>query len=155
VSHELRFERGFDASPEEVFDAFVDPEGLEEMYGADEPGWIVESQGEVGVGGAWSVAFGPSRDELYRFTHVFRVVDRPRHLAFTATETAPDGMTLDLDVEITFEERGGKTLMTVVQRGFPSAEARDLHEVGLPNAFDRFERRVRARESGPDTKRRR
>ena len=155
MSHELRFERAFDASVEEVFDAFVDPEGLEEMYGADEPGWIVESQGEVRVGGAWSVAFGPSRDELYRFTHVFWVVDRPQRVAFATTETAPDGTILDLDVELTFEERDGKTLMTVVQRGFPSAEVRDLHGVGQPNAFDRLARFVRSRESGPFTKRRR
>ena len=155
MSHELRFERAFDASVEEVFDAFVDPEGLEEMYGADEPGWIVESQGEVRVGGAWSVAFGPSRDELYRFTHVFWVVDRPQRVAFATTETAPDGTILDLDVELTFEDRDGKTLMTVVQRGFPSAEVRDLHGVGQPNAFDRLARFVRSRESGPFTKRRR
>ena len=154
MSHELRFERVFDAAPEEVFDAFVDPEGLEEMYGADEPSWIVESEGEVRVGGAWSVAFGPSRDELYRFTHVFWVVDRPQRVAFATTETAPDGTILDLDVELTFEDRDGKTLMTVVQRGFPSAEVRDLHGVGQPNAFDRLARFVRSRESGPFTKRR-
>lgn len=154
MSHELRFERIFDAAPEEVFDAFVEPEGLEEMYGADEPGWIVESEGEVRVGGAWSVAFGPSRDELYRFTHVFRAIERPRRIAFASTETAPDGTSFDLDVEIAFDKRNGKTLMTVVQRGFPSAELRDLHEVGLPDAFDRFARRVRARMSEPDTTRR-
>ena len=29
----------------------------------------------------------------------------------------------------------GKTLMTMVQRGFPSAELRDEHRAGLPNAF--------------------
>jgi len=50
VSHELRFERVFDAAPEEVFDALTDPECLEQMYGRDEPGWIVESEGEVRVG---------------------------------------------------------------------------------------------------------
>jgi uncharacterized protein YndB with AHSA1/START domain len=42
VSHELRFERVFDASVEEVFDALASREGLEEMCGTDEPGWIVE-----------------------------------------------------------------------------------------------------------------
>ncbi len=153
MSHELRLERIFDASVEEVFDAFVDPEGLEEMYWADEPGWIVESEGEVRVGSTWSVAFGPSRDELYRFTHVFRVVDRPQRVAFATTETAPDGTILDLDVELTFEDRDGKTLMTVVQRGFPSAELRDLHEVGQQEGFDRLASRVYARRSGPDAER--
>jgi hypothetical protein len=33
----------------------------------------------------------------------------------------------------------GKTLMTMVQRGFPSAELRDEHRAGLPNAFARLE----------------
>ena len=42
MGQELRFERLFDAAPEEVFDALTDPAGLEEMYGRDEPGWIVE-----------------------------------------------------------------------------------------------------------------
>lgn len=152
MSHELRFERVFDAAPEEVFDAFTEQGGQEAMYGRDEPGWIVESECDLRVGGEWSVAFGPARDELFRFTHVFRAVERPRRLAFVTTETAPDGTSFDLDVEVTFEERGGKTLMTVVQRGFPSTEVRDFHGLGLPEAFDRLARRVRARETGPGTK---
>jgi uncharacterized protein YndB with AHSA1/START domain len=143
VSHVLRFERVFDATPEEVFDAFTDTEGLEEMYGLDDPGWIVESEGDVRVGGAWGVAYGPSRSELYRQTHEFRIVDRPRRLVFVSTETAPDGSSFDVDVEITFEEKSGKTRMVMVQKGFPSSEMRDLHEVGLPHAFERVERFIR------------
>lgn len=148
MSHELRFERVFDVAPEGVFDALTDPEGLEEMYGLDEPGWIVESEGDPRVGGVWSVAFGSSRNALYRFIHTYEVVDRPRRLAFASKETAPDGSSFDTHVEIVLEEREGKTLMTVVEKGFPSAEVRDLHEVGLPHAFDRVERFVRARDSG-------
>jgi uncharacterized protein YndB with AHSA1/START domain len=150
VSHELRFERLFDAAPEQVFDALTDPEGLEEMYGRDEPGWIVEeSEGEVRVGDTWSVAFGSSRDELYRFAHTYGVVDRPRRIAFASEQTAPDGSILEADVEITLEERGGKTLMTLIERGYPNAEERDLHEVGTPHAYDRLECFVRTRAGGP------
>src|SRR5918994_2733963 len=36
----------------------------------------------------------------------------------------------------------GKTLMTMVQRGFPSAELRDEHRAGLPNAFARLEQAI-------------
>ena len=148
MSHEMRVERVFDAAPEDVFDAFTDPEGLEEMYGLDDPGWIVESEGDLRVGGVWSVAFGPSRNELYRFTHVFEVVDRPRRVVFASTETAPDGFSFDTDVEVTFREQDGKSLMSLVQKGFPSAEIRDGHEVCLPHAFDRVERFIHARVSG-------
>lgn len=146
MSHELRFERLFDAAPEEVFDALTDPEALEEMYGRDEPGWIVESGGQVRVGGTWSASFGPSRDELYRFAHKYEVVDRPRRIAFVSEQqTSPDGSILEADVEITLEEREGKTLLTLVERGYPSAEERDLHEVGTPHAHDRLERYIRTR----------
>ncbi|MBA2715319.1 MAG: SRPBCC domain-containing protein [Rubrobacteraceae bacterium] len=148
MSHELRFERVFDAAPEEVFDALTHPDGLEEMYGLDEPGWIVQSGGEVRVGGLWRVAFGPSREELYRFVHKFGVIDRPRRIAYASKQTAPDGSSFETDVEITLEERDGKTLMTLVEKGFPSAGVRDLHEVGTPHAFDRVERFVRVRFSG-------
>src|SRR5215210_1203920 len=36
----------------------------------------------------------------------------------------------------------GKTLMTMVQRGFPSAELRDEHRAGLTNAFARLEQAI-------------
>jgi hypothetical protein len=32
--------------------------------------------------------------------------------------------------------------MTMIQRGFPTAELRDEHRVGLPNAFARLARAV-------------
>ena len=32
--------------------------------------------------------------------------------------------------------------MTMVQRGFPSAEVRDEHRAGLPNAFARLEQAI-------------
>jgi uncharacterized protein YndB with AHSA1/START domain len=145
VSLELRFERLFPAPPEEVFAAFTDPGGQRALFGRDEPGWIVESEVDLRPGGVWDVAYGPSRQELFRQRHVFQVVDRPRRLVFTTTETAPDGSALHLEGEITLEERDGATLMTFVQRGFPDVEVRDQHAAGLPGAFDRVERVIRAR----------
>jgi len=45
-------------------------------------------------------------------------------------------------LEFTFEARGAKTLMTMTQRGFPSAELREEHERGVPNAIARLERLI-------------
>lgn len=137
---DLEYARVLDAEPEEVFDAFTEPAGQEQFYGQDDPGWIVESQCELRVGGVWSVAFGPSRSELYRHRHVFQVIDRPRRLVLTTTETRLDGWSFDVELEFTFERQDGKTLMTMFQRGFPSAELQAEHQRGLPNAFDRLER---------------
>jgi uncharacterized protein YndB with AHSA1/START domain len=149
MSHELRFERVFDASVEEVFDALASSEGLEEMYGTDEPGWIVESDGEVRVGGTWGVTFGSSRSGLYRFTHAYEALDRPRRIAYVVTQTDRDGSSFETSVEISLEGlAGGRTLMKVVEAGFPSAEERDFHMTGLPKAFERVARFVRDRVSG-------
>ena len=80
MSHELKFERLIGAPPEQVFDAFTDPDGQREFYGTDAPGWIVDSRCELRVGGVWSISFGPSPDELYHHRHVFEAIERPRRL---------------------------------------------------------------------------
>ena len=142
---ELRFERLIDAPPEVVFDAFTTDGGQVAFYGQDDPGWIVESDCDLRVGGVWTVTFGPSRRRLYRHRHVFEAIDRPRRLVLTTTESRPDGASFDIGIEFTFEEQDGKTLMTMTQTGFPTAELRDEHGRGLPNAFARLERAIRAR----------
>src|SRR6266508_4171800 len=125
MSEDVRFARVIDAAPEEVFDAFTGKDGQEAFY--SERGWIVESQCDLRVGGVWTVTFGPSRDELYRHDHVFRVIDRPSRLLVDTTESRPDGSIVDYETEFIFEERDGKTLMTMIHRGVPTAELRDEH----------------------------
>jgi uncharacterized protein YndB with AHSA1/START domain len=142
MSLDVEFSRLIDATPEEVFDAFTDPAGQEAFYGTDDAGWIVESQCDLRVGGAWTIDFGPSPRELYRHRHVFQVIDRPRRLVMASTETRLDGSSFHTTLEFTFEASDGKTLMTMIQRGFPTVELRDEHTRGLPNAFARLQRVV-------------
>jgi uncharacterized protein YndB with AHSA1/START domain len=135
MTHELRFERLIDATPEVVFDAFTKPPGQAAFYRQNEPGWIVHSQCDLRVGGLWTVEFGPSQDQLYRHRHMFEVIDPPRRLLMTTTETRLDGSSFDSEMEFMFEARGIKTLMTLFHRGLPTTELRDEHRVGLPHAF--------------------
>ena len=68
----------------------------------------------------------------------------------TCTVTAPDGRSLETELEVTFQAEGHRTLMTVVQRGFPTPELRDIIGSGWPLALEQVERSVlaRARRSG-------
>jgi hypothetical protein len=86
------------------------------------------------------VTFGHSPDELHRHDHIFRVIDRPSRLVVDTTETRTDGSSIEFETEFTFEGRDGKTLMTMIQRGLPTAELREEHRAGLLNAFARLER---------------
>jgi len=145
MSHELTFRRAIAALPEDVFDAFTSPDGQQAFYGQDDPGWIVRSECDLRPGGRWTVHFGPSPGELYRHEHVFRTIDRPQRLLLTTTETRLDQTTLVTETEITFEAHNGHTVMTIVQRGLPTAELRAEHERGLPNAVSRLAATVAAR----------
>jgi uncharacterized protein YndB with AHSA1/START domain len=142
MSLELEFERLIDASPQVVFDALTSPEGQREFYGKDAPGWVVESECDLRVGGIWSIAFGPSPSELYRHDHRFEQIDRPHRLRLTTTETRLDGSRLVFATEFTFAARGEATLMTMAQAGFPTEALRDEHLIGVPDAFARLERAV-------------
>lgn len=140
MSHDLRFERMIAAPPERVFAAFIAPEGQREFYGKDTPGWIVESDCDLRVGGIWSISFGPSRAELFHHRHEFRAIEAPRRILMITTETRLDGSSFETTTEFTFEPHAGGTRMTMAQAGFPSRHLRDEHTIGVPHAFDRLER---------------
>jgi uncharacterized protein YndB with AHSA1/START domain len=140
MSEDVRFARVIDAAPEAVFDAITGEDGQEAFY--SERGWIVESECDLRVGGVWTVTFGPSRDELYRHDHVFGVIDRPSRLLVDTTESRPDGSSVEYETEFIFEERDGKTLMTMIHSGLPTAELRDEHQAGVPDAFTRLEQAI-------------
>jgi uncharacterized protein YndB with AHSA1/START domain len=144
LSHDLRLERLYDAAPEVVFDAFTDPEAQKELY-ADAPDWIVESECDLRVGGRWTIAFGPPGSEPARETNVFQVVDRPRRLVYTSTMRLADGSSFDTGMQVTFEAEGGRTRVTIVQSGFPTAERRDEFAGGWASIVDGLERVVAAR----------
>ena len=137
MSEDARFAELIDARPEVVFDALTTQDGQEAFYG--EPGWAVESRSDLRVGGVWTVTFGPSRDEVYRHDHIFRVIDRPNRLVLDTTEHRPDGSIVEYETEFTLEAHGGKTLLTMNHRGLPTAELREEHRAGVPDAFARLE----------------
>jgi uncharacterized protein YndB with AHSA1/START domain len=142
MTHELRFERLINATREVVFDAFTEAGGQAAFYRQNEPDWIVHSECDLRVGGVWSIEFGPSEDQTYRHRHVFEVIDRPRRILLTTTETRLDGSSFDTEMEFVFEDHGNQTLVKMFHRGFPSAELRDEHRGGVPEAFAQLDRFV-------------
>jgi uncharacterized protein YndB with AHSA1/START domain len=140
MSQDARFADVINARREVVFDALTGQDGQEAFYG--EPGWSVESECDLRVGGVWTVTFWPSRDQVYRHDHVFRVIDRPSRLVLDTTERRPDGSIVEYETEFTFEARDGKTLMTMIHRGLPTAELRDEHRAGAAGGFARLEQAI-------------
>jgi uncharacterized protein YndB with AHSA1/START domain len=142
MSYELKVHRVMDAGAEEVFEAFTSVEAQQIWFRGPErdPNMVVEIECDPRVGGRWLQVWGPNPQETYRELCVFQVVDRPRRLAMTSEMTGPDGQVVNSHVDITFEETDGKTKVTVVHSGLPTAELRDfLSTMAWQGAFDRIE----------------
>ena len=138
---ELRMTRFLPATPEEVFDAYTDADKQKIWFSIldDDPG-VVEIEVDLRVGGKQTAVWGRNRDQLFHETQVFHVIDRPHRLVTTSTGSDPSGATMSTEVEVTFEEKDGGTLMTVVQSGFPDVETRDFFQsMAWVGAFDRIE----------------
>ena len=138
---ELRLTRVLPATPEEVFDAYTDAEKQRIWFSIlDTTPGIVEIEVDLRVGGVQTAVWGRDRDNLFRETQTFLVIDRPRRLVTESSGSSPDGLTMTTHIEVTFEAVDGGTLMTVVQSGFPSVEVRDFFSsMAWVGAFDRIE----------------
>jgi uncharacterized protein YndB with AHSA1/START domain len=146
MTYELRIDRLYDASPEEVFDAFVDPDAAEEIFAGppDSQAKLLECELDLRVGGTWRMLFGQPDGSRFRLTYVFTELERPRLLsALFSMEYG--GRVEDSTVSLIFEDQDGKTLLTVVQDGFETEEVRDSYLGGAPHFFDRLQRVVAAR----------
>lgn len=138
MNHELKLERLFDAAPEAVFDAFVDPAAQQELHGGGRPDWVVHRCAtDVRVGGTSTYVMGPAGQEPDVETRVYSVVDRPHRLVFHHSMAIAEwGRTVETEMTITFEDRDGKTLLTMVQTGFSRVEDRDDFLGGWPAYLD-------------------
>jgi uncharacterized protein YndB with AHSA1/START domain len=138
MSHELKLERVYDAPPEMVFDAFVDPSMQERLHGAGRENWTVaRAETDVRVGGTSTYAMGPTGQEPQVETRVFSVVDRPHRLVFHHSMKLPEwGRTIETEMTVTFEEHDGTTLVTMQQTGFDRVEDRDTFLSGWPGYLD-------------------
>jgi uncharacterized protein YndB with AHSA1/START domain len=148
MSHELRAERLIDATPEEVFDAYTDPEEMRGWFTILDPGMMVENEIDLRVGGQWVSSWGFSEDEMFRETQTFEVVDRPHRLVSRSTGSDSEGNSQDTHVEITFQDEGGKTRMTIVQTGFVDEGTRDFFaNTAWEGFFDRLSAYLAARKT--------
>jgi uncharacterized protein YndB with AHSA1/START domain len=123
----VRVQRVMPATPEVVFDQWMDPESLAEWM-CPRPTRVVDLIVEPRIGGA--VRF--DIEELgarFLITGQFLTIDRPRLLSFTWSHSNwPDPSVVSV-VAVTFEASGDdQTLMTIEHSLLPPAEFEDFQE---------------------------
>jgi glutathione S-transferase len=141
----FRLERTFAAAPEEVFDAWTNPEVLQRWWAA-QPSWT--SPGcdvDLRVGGRYALRM---RDDRTGEVHVvggeYREVVRPHRLVYTwcwQGEGGPDSGHVSL-VTIEFHPQGDATTVVLEHSGLPSEDSRQRHGAGWRATFESLARRV-------------
>jgi uncharacterized protein YndB with AHSA1/START domain len=128
---EIVVTRTFNAPARIVFEAWTKPELFKRW-------WVPKSMGmsllscdmDVRVGGKYRLVFAHEASESMAFFGTYLEVTPHSRLAWTNEEGGDDGPV----TTVTFEERGGKTLL-VMHELYPSKEALDAAGTGAADAM--------------------
>ena len=81
-------------------------------------------------------------EDPFREERVITAVERPNRLAYDATVSAEDQPSYDTTTEITITPVSGGHRIRLVQRGFPTTEARDEFAGAWPDVLAELDRRM-------------
>ncbi|HVY47129.1 MAG TPA: SRPBCC family protein [Minicystis sp.] len=137
---ELVVTRTFDAPPRIVFEAWTKPELLRRWWAPKSTGIeLLSCEADVRVGGTYRFVFGHGTSEPMAFHGRYLEVTPPARLVWTNEEAGDAGQV----TTVTFEEKDGKTLLTVREL-YPSKEALDAArasgvEAGTMESFEQLD----------------
>ena len=137
ATFEARVERLINASPEAVFDAFMDEASQAQGFEWPEDE-VVSMTIEPRVGGAWNVEFRHA-GETYGWYGTFTEVDRPYRFAADLMNTHPGEEDFASTFVVTCEPRGEQTFLSVTE-GHINTRHRDDAAGGLPGVIDIVQR---------------
>jgi uncharacterized protein YndB with AHSA1/START domain len=114
------------ATPERVFDAWLDPATLRRFMCPGENTRVLKAETDPQVGGRYDILMSNEMGDIPHWGE-YREIDRPNRLAFTwnSPHATPDSV-----VTLTFSPKDGGTEVTLVHDRFPSDASRDGHEKG-------------------------
>jgi uncharacterized protein YndB with AHSA1/START domain len=140
----LRVSRRFAASPQQVFDAWTNPEVLRRWWAAGPQFETTFVEVDPRPGGRYRLTMrdGESGEE-HTVAGEYTEVTPPERLAYTWTwESNPDAMagSAGTVVVVQFRPEGDGTEVVVEHSGFATPEIRDLHVQGWEGCLDSLER---------------
>ena len=138
----IRITRDFDATPDRVFRAWVDPDLVVRWLGPDETTMVLDAW-DARTGGSYRYAALRGGEEIARFYGSFHEVRPSERLVQTFTwEGFPDGVSLDT---MTFEDLGDGRTRVVGLSVVDTMEARDAiiasgMETGVLEGYAKLDR---------------
>jgi uncharacterized protein YndB with AHSA1/START domain len=113
------------ATPEEVFEAFTNPEIMTEWFYGDE-GWTVDVSNTLEIGGKYILNMIKPDGKEYKHTGEYKVIAPHEKLVFTWNSDFAQ----DTVVTVYFRGVAGGTEITLEHEFLPTAEVREDHRKG-------------------------
>jgi uncharacterized protein YndB with AHSA1/START domain len=142
MTPELRVERTFDATAEEIFDAWTSPEVLRRWW-APGPDWTAPLiEVDLRVGGRYRLATrNPQNGEVHTVGGEYKEIRRPDCLSYSwAWED--ERFRGDSTVTVEFREQDGRTTVVLTHTGLQNDKSYGIHAHGWTEVLTSLERRV-------------
>jgi uncharacterized protein YndB with AHSA1/START domain len=134
----VRIERTYDASAEDVFDAWTSPEVMRRWLHCAADWETPVAEVDLRVGGNVRIVMRRPDGREASAEGKYTLIDRPRRLVMTWTfDDDPSNEQL---IELSFSESGGSTRVLLVNNGISTDERRDGQDEGWRGCLDQLER---------------
>jgi len=128
----LRIERTYDAPPEDVFDAWTNPEVLRRWWRPN-PAWVTPvAEVDLRVGGRYRISMeDPENGTRHTAGGEYSEVSRPRRLVYSWQWEQDDGQPGHVStVTVDFHADGERTNVVLEHSDLESSQSRDSHTHG-------------------------
>ncbi len=148
-SQTLRLERTFDASPEEVFDAWTNPEVLRRWWKTEANQQVPVTEVDLRVGGSYRLAMEEPDGATHEVRGRYREVRRPERLVYSWAWVLEDGSEGHMStVTVDFRAEGDRTTVVVEHTDLES-ESRERHGQGWTACLESLRSTIFARTPQP------
>jgi uncharacterized protein YndB with AHSA1/START domain len=133
----LRVQRSYDATPEEVFDAWTTPEVLRRWWAVHPDGSTPVAEVDLRVGGRYRLSMEGPGGERHTVGGEYSEVDRPRRLVYSWQWELDSGEQGHIStVTVQFRADGNRTTVVLEHEGLPDSDSRDRHAHGWAACMD-------------------
>jgi uncharacterized protein YndB with AHSA1/START domain len=146
----LMITRIFDAPPQRVWQSWTVPEQYM-CWGSPKDFTTPYAKFDLHIGGRYLNCMRGPNGKDYWGTGIYKVIDEPDRFVYTDSFADEHGnvvpssyydmiydMPLEMEVEVTFEDIGGKTRMTLKHCGFNDEEMSEKTRQGWNECFDKL-----------------
>jgi uncharacterized protein YndB with AHSA1/START domain len=139
----LRLERTYEASPEEVFDAWTNPEVLRRWWKVDPEGSTPVAEVDLRVGGRYRLSMEDPTGTRHTVGGEYQEVSRPKRLVYSWCWEQDNGQPGHVStVTVEFHANGEQTNLVLEHTGLASSESRDQHAHGWNACLETLQSRV-------------